>query len=383
MPEAVSGYLPGGFPAPRFLREYWQRKPLLLKGALPGLGDLLSADELAGLALEPEVESRIVLEKGRRPWELRRGPFVEEDFSKLPRRRWTLLVQAVDQWLIEAATVRAQFGFLPGWRFDDIMVSYATDGGGVGPHFDYYDVFLIQASGRRRWRIGQHCDAATPLRPDAELRILANFETQEEHLLEPGDMLYLPPGVAHWGIAEGECMTWSVGFRAPSHAEIVQELAAQIADAIPEHRRFTDPDRVYPADGRIPREAIAELRKALEAVRSADDALLGDWLARYMTARKYPELGIEPRRVPAGGVEGIVTAGRGLERHPASRFAWVDGESASLYVDGESLPCPAALAAMLCSGVMLDASALRPWLRKKASRLVLDTLLVRGALQRA
>ena len=304
MPERALSQLPGGFSARRFLREYWQRKPLLLRGALPGLDELLPADELAGLALEPEVESRIVLEKGRKPWELRRGPFTEDDFARLPRSRWTLLVQAVDQWLPDAARVRKQFGFLPGWRFDDIMVSYATDGGGVGPHFDYYDVFLIQASGRRRWRIGQPCDATTPLRDDTDLRILKTFRTEEEHVLEPGDMLYLPPGVAHWGIALGECMTWSVGFRAPSHAEIVQEIAAQVAESIPEHHRYADPGSVYPADGRIPPRAIAEVRRALDALR-ADDALLADWLGRYMSARKYPEFDIAPRRIPSGGVREI------------------------------------------------------------------------------
>ena len=323
-----------------------------------------------------------MLEKGRTPWEVRRGPFTEDDFARLPASRWTLLVQAVDQWVPDAAALRAQFGFLPGWRFDDIMVSYATDGGGVGPHFDYYDVFLIQGSGRRRWRIGQQCDAATPLRNDTDLRILKTFRTTEEHVLEPGDMLYLPPGVAHWGIADGECMTWSVGFRAPSHAEIVQEIAAQIAETMPEHQRFGDPGRMYPADGRIPTHAIAELRRVLEALR-ADDALLADWLGRYMSARKYPELDIAPRRIAAGGVRAIVASGRGLARHPASRFAWVDGKPASLYVDGECLPCPAALAAILCSGATLDAPTLRPWLRARSSRLVLDTLLVRGALQRA
>ena len=381
MSDRAGARLPGGFPARRFLREYWQRKPLLLRAALPDLGELLPADELAGLALEPEVESRIVLEKGRRPWELRRGPFTEDDFARLPKSRWTLLVQAVDQWIPDALAVRARFDFLPGWRFDDIMVSYATDGGGVGPHFDYYDVFLIQASGRRRWRIGQHCDASTPLRRDAELRILEQFETQEEYVLEPGDMLYVPPGVAHWGIAEGECMTWSVGFRAPSHAEMVQEIAAQIADSIPEDRRFADAGKVYPADGRIPAHAIAEVRKALDSLRT-DDAVLSDWLGRYMSARKYPELDIAPRRVPAGGMRAIVAAGRGVERHPASRFAWVDGEPARLFVDGECLPCPAALAGILCSGETLGAAVLRPWLRKKASLLLLDTLLVRGALQR-
>lgn len=380
MPER--GRLLGGISPRRFLREYWQQKPLLVRDALPGFGAELSAEELAGLALEPEIESRLVIERGDRPWTLRRGPFTARDFGRLPPARWTLLVQAVDQWVPAARALRQRFDFLPGWRFDDVMVSYAADKGGVGPHVDQYDVFLVQGTGRRRWRIGQRCDATTPLRRDTELRILKHFHTEAEYLLGPGDMLYLPPGLAHWGIAEGPCMTWSVGFRAPSAAEIVQEIAGEAAARFPEDRRFADPGVAWPRDGEITRPAIARIRRLLEEAL-ADEELLSDWFARYMTERKYPELDIAPARKPAKGIAALLARGVRIERHPASRFAWREGRPARLFVDGESFPCPTALARLLCAQAPLPEASLRAFAAKPVACAVLDALLARGALQRA
>jgi 50S ribosomal protein L16 3-hydroxylase len=218
-----------GIGARRFLTEYWQKKPLLLRNALPGFVSPLTPDELAGLALETDVESRLVLERGKRErWELRNGPFSAAQFKRLPKQRWTLLVQAVDHWVPPVRALFNHFAFLPAWRFDDIMVSYAVDKGGVGPHFDYYDVFLLQGLGQRRWRIGDRCDVSTPLRTDTQLRILKRFTTREEFVLEPGDLLYVPPGIAHWGTAVGECMTYSIGFRAPSEVELLHTIAAAV-----------------------------------------------------------------------------------------------------------------------------------------------------------
>jgi 50S ribosomal protein L16 3-hydroxylase len=208
----------GDMPIETFLRDYWQKKPLLIRQAYPGFELPIDGDELAGLALEEEVESRIVLEHGKTPWELRHGPFDEQTFSQLPESHWTLLVQAVDQWVPEIHELLQDFQFIPGWRLDDIMISYASDKGSVGPHFDYYDVFLLQGMGKRRWRIGQHCDSGSELVEGTPLKLLRNFETTDEWVLEPGDMLYIPPGIAHWGIAEGECITCSIGFRAPPGA---------------------------------------------------------------------------------------------------------------------------------------------------------------------
>jgi 50S ribosomal protein L16 3-hydroxylase len=364
----------------RFLREYWQRKPLLIRQALPGYVAPIDADELAGLALEEEVESRLVLERGRRgPWELRNGPFSERDFARLPKSRWTLLVQAVDQWVPQVHALREHFAFLPPWRLDDIMISYAADQGGVGPHFDQYDVFLLQAQGRRRWRIGAACNDRTPCRDDTALRILSDFETLEEHVLEPGDLLYIPPGIAHWGIAEGECMTISVGFRAPSEAEILAGVIAMAAERLPEERRYRDPPlRPGVQDGAIPEAAIRRVQRMLRAVAD-DTGLVRAWFGAQMTTRKYPDLELETGPVPED-IAAWLRAGGVLERHPASRFAFGGDQPVSLFVDGESWPCSEQLARVLCGPASLDKRALGALLRNGSNRQLLLDLLQRGAL---
>ena len=232
----------GGLTAREFLRDYWQKKPLLVRQAIPDFESPISPDELAGLALEEEVESRLVIEHGERPWELQRGPFIEDTFQDLPERDWTLLVQAVDQFVPEVAELLEDFKFLPKWRIDDLMISFAAPGGGVGPHFDNYDVFLLQAHGHRRWQIGQMCDADSPLLPHADLKILAQFEPTDEWVLAPGDMLYLPPRLAHCGTAEDDCMTYSVGFRAPSAAEVLTHFTDFLGQFLPDEERYSDPD---------------------------------------------------------------------------------------------------------------------------------------------
>jgi 50S ribosomal protein L16 3-hydroxylase len=195
-------------------------------------------------------------------------------------------------------------------------------------------------------------------------------------------MLYLPPGLAHWGIAEGPCMTWSVGFRAPSAAEIVQDVAAEAAERLPEDRRFADPGMAWPRDGEIPAAAIAQLRGLLQEALD-DDALLAQWFACYMTGRKYPDLDITPPRRPSGGINALLARGLGVERHPASRFAWLRGRPARLFVDGESMSCPTALARVLCSQAPLTAAQLGAFAAKPETRAVLDRLLASGALRRA
>ena len=228
----------GGITAEQFLAEYWQKKPLLIRNAIPGFHGLLSPDELAGLACEEEVQSRII-EHINDIWHASHGPFDEDDFARLPeqpdpKHRWTLLVQSVNHFLPEASALLQQFNFIPHARLDDLMVSYAPDGGGVGPHFDSYDVFLLQGQGKRLWRISEQSDLSLVV--GAPLRILKNFETAQEWLLAAGDMLYLPPHLAHWGIAvsnNGEdCMTYSIGFRAPKHKELATEFLAYMQDKL-------------------------------------------------------------------------------------------------------------------------------------------------------
>jgi 50S ribosomal protein L16 3-hydroxylase len=213
-----------------FLRDYWQKQPLLMRGALdPGLFSV-PPDELAGLACEPDIESRLVIEHGERHWTVEHGPLDEGRFALLPTSHWTLLVQDVDKHRDDVAALLDHFDFVPGWRIDDIMISYATDGGGVGPHTDSYDVFLMQAQGRRRWRISDADYSEDDLLPNQPLRILSSFETTEDWLVAPGDVLYLPPGVAHWGSADGDCMTYSLGFRAPQRQELLAEWLHHCAD---------------------------------------------------------------------------------------------------------------------------------------------------------
>ncbi len=234
---------PLGMPPARFLRDYWQKRPLLVRGAFDGLRNPVAPEDLAGLACEELALSRIVVHDPRRDrWTLRNGPFAERDFASLPKTHWTLLVQDVDKWDADVAALLPPFSFLPSWRVDDVMISYAEDGGSVGAHVDQYDVILLQGLGRRRWQISVDPSAPAELRDDAELRLLRRFEPTHEWILEPGDLLYLPPGVPHHGVALGACMTYSIGMRAPSQAELLVDFAETLAEGLPENARLSDPD---------------------------------------------------------------------------------------------------------------------------------------------
>jgi len=255
----------GGISVCEFLEQYWQKKPLLIRAAIPDFKGLLSAEELAGLACEEDVQSRLVSHL-RGKWQQEQGPFEDTRFFALPKKSWTLLVQGVNHHLPEAAALLRQFDFIPHARLDDLMVSYAPDGGGVGPHVDSYDVFLLQGLGKRLWRISGQKDLS--LVDGAPLRILKNFETKQEWLLQPGDMLYLPPQIAHWGIAVGDCMTYSIGFRAPS----AQELASQFMDYLQERINiegmYADPDlksTCHPA--KISKAMVSQVSKMLSRIK--------------------------------------------------------------------------------------------------------------------
>jgi 50S ribosomal protein L16 3-hydroxylase len=229
----------GGLSAAQFLRRHWQKRPLLIRGAVPGLAPLLSRARLFALARRPDVESRLVARDGER-WTVAHGPFRKADFPPLTQRRWTLLVQGVDLHDDAAHALLRRFRFVPDARLDDLMISWASDGGGVGPHVDSYDVFLLQASGRRRWRIGKANEAE--LDDEAPLKILRSFSPDEEHVLEAGDMLYLPPRWAHEGVAEsGECMTYSIGFRTAQRDTLAAELARRLADDYRDAVLYRDP----------------------------------------------------------------------------------------------------------------------------------------------
>ncbi|SDI22285.1 50S ribosomal protein L16 3-hydroxylase [Pseudomonas flavescens] len=374
----------GGLSAGEFLRDYWQKKPLLVRQAIPAFESPISPDELAGLALEDEVESRLVVEHGETPWQVRSGPFAEDAFSQLPEREWTLLVQAVDQFVPEVAELLEAFNFLPKWRIDDVMISFAAPGGGVGPHYDNYDVFLLQGHGRRRWQIGQMCDSHSPLLPDLDMKILAQFDQTEEWLLEPGDMLYLPPLLAHNGIAEDDCMTYSVGFRAPSAAEVLTHFTDFLGQFLPEETRYSDAGTAPVSDpNEIQRDALDRL-KALLAEHMSDERLLMTWFGQFMTEPRYPELiaGIE---IDEDGFLDQLEDGAVMIRNPSARMAWSEvGEDLVLFASGQSRLVSTdlrELLKMICSADALHLENLGPWLGNDEARTLLLELAKQGSVE--
>ncbi|GAC1029434.1 cupin domain-containing protein [Pseudomonas sp. No.21] len=374
----------GGISAREFLRDYWQKKPLLIRQAIPDYESPISPDELAGLSLEEEVESRLVIEHGEHPWELRRGPFSEDTYQDLPEKDWTLLVQSVDQFVPEVAELLEHFRFLPSWRIDDIMVSFAAPGGGVGPHYDNYDVFLLQAHGQRRWKIGQMCDAESPLLPHADLRILADFQGTDEWVLEPGDMLYLPPRLAHFGIAEDDCMTYSVGFRAPSAAEVLTHFTDFLAQFIPDEERYSDADIAPVSDPyQIQQDALDRL-KALLAEHMSDERLLLTWFGQFMTEPRYPEL-VAGTEVDEDEFVGALEDGAVLIRNPSARMAWSEVDiGLVLFASGQSRLLPSSLRELLklvCASDALHIDNLGQWLADEDGRKLLWELVKQGSLE--
>ncbi|WP_017429880.1 cupin domain-containing protein [Vreelandella jeotgali] len=354
-----------------FMAEYWQQKPLLIRGAMPDFLCPIEADELAGLACEEGVEARLVEENGPDgPWQVSHGPFDEATFERLPERDWTLLVQAVDHYVPSVAALLDEFDFVPRWRLDDIMISYAPPGGSVGPHVDQYDVFLLQAAGQRRWQLGGETPEDAPIIDGIDLKILETFEVEADSdwVLEPGDMLYLPPGWAHHGVSEtDECMTISVGFRAPSADEAVTSYADYLGEQLPSSLRYSDA-AMTPADapGEIDDDALARMRQLI--IDTLDNpAQLSQWFGRVMTQPKYVD-----QLIPFDPPLDEASLAQKLEQtplHPApgSRFAWRrDGDTTTLFADGEGYACSAELAQRLCNSRLIHADLLEDFPDAKA-----------------
>ncbi len=321
-----------------FLAEYWQKKPLLVKAALPGFTDFLSPEELAGLACEDGVESRLVFNDAI-AWTMKSGPFSEKDFTFLPDNNWTLLVQSVDHWLPEVKTLLGEVPFIPAWRLDDVMVSYAARHGGVGPHFDYYDVFLVQGEGSRQWQLGAACDSTTPLNIESGLKILQNFTPEQTVELTAGDVLYIPAGIAHWGTAIEAGLCYSIGFRAPDLAELLTAYSIEASLAQNPDMRFRDPS--LPATqraGEISSDALQQVRALLQHAL-ADEQLLLKSFGNLMTEPRLPELLEEPKTpITPRQLAVLLQKGMNLARHPASRLACHhQGVRLVLFVNGETL----------------------------------------------
>lgn len=375
-----------------FLANTWQKKPLVIKNALPADAlAFLTPEDLAGLAMEEEVESRIVIEKdGATPWELKRGPFNEEDFTSTPATHWTLLVQGVNHWLPEAAELLSAFDAIPRWRLDDVMVSYAPEKGGVGPHYDHYDVFLVQGKGTREWRLTtQHCTLDNYL-PNMPLRLMDKFPVEETHMLEAGDILYLPAKVGHWGISRSDdCMTWSVGYRSLAAREMFEHFADFASrESIPA-QWFQDPSWQninHPAD--ISREATQQARAALAALL-ADDATFHRWFGQFVTEPQGHQgslLSLPPERsLPLDRFKRRINQGESLSADLMSRWAQDTTQSPRLlHINGETTcvddAVDQALLDQLCSVYDHTNESMRHWMSNAANADLLHGLWQAGIL---
>jgi 50S ribosomal protein L16 3-hydroxylase len=314
----------GSISTAQFLELYWQRAPLSFTAALPGYASPLTPDELAGLACEEDVESRLVLGHVGSRFRLEHGPFEAGRFERLPKRDWTLLVQDVDKHVPEVARLLERFRVIPDWRIDDIMVSFAAPGGSVGPHTDQYDVFLFQVQGRRRWQLSENF--SPELRADCDLKVLSRFEPERELVAEPGDILYLPPNVAHFGVALDEAMTFSIGFRAPDQAELVAAFGRELAAEAKEGQRFADPGRGPAHDPNELADADLErLRALLRRGLERSDAELDGFIGRYLT-RPKPHLELAGEVTTADDVQRHLARGERVQRRHGSRWTWVARE---------------------------------------------------------
>jgi len=334
----------------QFLTQYWQKRPCLIRQAIPGFVALLDGDDLAGLACEEMAESRLV--RGTfeaADWSLEHGPFDETRFASLPETNWTLLVQDVEKHYEPLQDLMQQFSFIPTWRLDDLMISFAAPGGSVGPHVDQYDVFLLQAEGRRRWRIASIFDPA--LLDGCPLNVLQRFEPEQEWVLEPGDMLYLPPNVAHHGVALDAGMTWSIGARAPSGADLLQGLGEWLANDSREGGRYSDP-LLKPAarPGEIDRSALDGLRELMRSGIGANPGL-DDFLAAFLSRFRLAHDPVPPpSAVSAQKLRKALERGVRLMRNPWTRLTWIESmQGARLYAAGQAYDCPVWLAMALCS----------------------------------
>ncbi|MCG2582969.1 cupin domain-containing protein [Massilia sp. TS11] len=338
----------GGLTPAQFLRDYWHKKPLLIRQAIPGFKPLLSLEELAALARDNHVESRLICHFDQQ-WSMEHGPL-----DTLPARdkdQWTMLVQGVNLHHAGAEALMRAFRFAPDARLDDLMISYATNGGGVGPHFDSYDVFLLQAHGKRRWRIGAQKNL--DLIDGLPLKILKHFTPDQEFVLEPGDMLYLPPHYAHDGVAEGECMTYSVGFRSPSYQELAEGFLQFMADSVDLPGRYDDPDlspSKHPAE--LPRAMLDTVEAQLRKITfTRDDITI--FLGEYLSEPKFNVVFQGPDKPLTLG-RFLQTAGkRGLKLSRKTQMLY---RGKHVFINGESFAVDKADKAVLA--ILADARGL-------------------------
>ncbi|MEC9412036.1 MAG: cupin domain-containing protein [Pseudomonadota bacterium] len=384
----MSEFFNTGLSQQAFLDQYWQKKPLLIRQAFPDFESPITPDELAGFACQDDIESRLIEEHTNSgPWKCRHGPFSEDDFSELPESHWTLLVQDMDKHEPVLADITRQFSFIPEWRRDDLMISYAPVGGSVGPHTDGYDVFLLQAKGTRRWQIGAEPILDTDLIDGLDLKILAEFNADESWDLEPGDMLYLPPHFAHHGVAMNDCMTFSIGFRAPTQTEVLDAYLQELAESVFGERHYSDPDlRLNVSETQIDGAAIARFKQSLIDTINHSDALLQSALGRLVTQTKpslewlADEYHTDDNTL---SISAQFEAGVELQRNPYIRLAWTAAEqNIFLFVAGEKLvvdPSYKAVVDILTGSSAIKGEQWRLLQQHEGAERVLSSLVEQGA----
>jgi len=368
LPIKAPWALLGGITPQQFMQQYWHKKPLLVRGAIPAfalakaagepLESPISATELAALAGHPDSESRLIQSK---PWKMARGPFSRKSIPAISEANWTLLLQGADTLHPAAKTVLSWFRFIPDVRLDDLMISIAGPGGGVGPHVDSYDVFLIQMSGRRHWKISTQDDLG--LKPNLPLKILAQFEPSQDWVLEPGDMLYLPPHVAHEGISlDAGCQTWSVGFRAASYRELLQEGLWRLAESLDNlpllDKRYQDPQQTATDQpDTLPPELIKQLRSHLKSLKldSVDTMLPG--IASYLSEPKPHAFFSGPDQTLSAKAFALYLKQNSIQLHPHTRLMRLNN---AIFCNGENQTEGESLAVKLCWNVLSERHTLPP-----------------------
>lgn len=339
----------GGITAEQFLSEYWQKKPLLVRNALPEIINILEPNDVKELALEENITARLIKQKDKdsNQWSVKSSPLIKGDFQKMPKL-WTLLVQAVDHYSFDLAALWKKFPFIPQWRRDDIMVSYAPKGASVGKHFDFYDVFLVQGYGHRRWQLGQMCDADTAFVPGQPLKLLPDMEVNFDEVLAPGDLLYVPPGLSHYGVAEDDCLTFSFGFRMPNIADMMDRVSDKFSEDQLLRNPLTDILRDQAtAAGEITPVELEYLKTELLA-RLQNSTVLDDAIISLMSEPKYPENIPEAEEIGTGDLEEALDQGYMLMLEPASRLLYTDEDNQLLFwANGEALYISESFAAYL------------------------------------
>ena len=361
-----------------FLSDYWQKKPLLFRNAFSNFRSPLTADELAGLACEEDSNARLIIETADKPyWSVEYGPLEESRFESLPQTNWTLLVSDVEKHVLEGRELLEHFRFIPDWRIDDLMISYAVKGGSVGPHLDAYDVFLLQAEGQRHWSIS-NTENNDEILEDIDLRILKSFTAESQWTLDPGDMLYLPPNLAHHGVAVDDCITCSIGFRSPSVHTLISEYAESLAVTLPQDLRYSDADisqQQRPAE--ITQESINRIKQLLIDNLQINDEFVQKWFGEHITDSNAT---IQRNHTAEDITETInldeLQDVDFFSHSPSTKFLYSRyRDNALVFIDGQSFETSLSFAETLCRSHAVMAKELVSSIRTENDELTLLKLL--------